>query len=208
MLGNGCVTCIGGVMGIGCVSGIWCVRGIGCVMGIAWVRGIGCGRDIGCVRGIGSVRGIGCVRGVWYVRAIGCVRGIRCVRGVGCVGIGCMRHIGCARDHCTCKRHWVCFWFQVSGRPARGTSTAAGGPRKRGAPNRHRAAYSVPPSGVVAGGPWQHPAPPGADTCRFQGGGSAFGVGGAVGVYQLVPQSDAAPQIDVIVQNRPWRAHR
>ena len=76
------------------------------------------------------------------------------------------------------------FRFQVSGRPARGTSTAGGGPRKRGAPNRHRAAYSVPPSRVEAGGPWQHPAPPGADTCRFQGGGgSAFGVGGAVGVY-------------------------
>ena len=65
----------------------------------------------------------------------------------------------------------VGFRFQVSGRPARGTSTAGGGPRKRGAPNRHRAAYSVPPSRVEAGGPWQHPAPPGADTCRFQGGG-------------------------------------
>ena len=47
------------------------------------------------------------------------------------------------------------------------------------------AAYSGPPSPVETGGPWQHPAPPGADTCRFQGEGgeSAFGVGGAVGVY-------------------------
>ena len=58
-----------------------------------------------------------------------------------------------------------------SGRPARGSSTAGGGPRKRGAPNRHMAAHSVPPGKVEAGGPWRHPEPPGADTCRVSGGG-------------------------------------
>ena len=67
-----------------------------------------------------------------------------------------------------------------SGRPARGSSTAGGGPRKRGAPNRHKAAYSVPPGKVEAGGPWRHPEPPGADTCRVSGGGSACGVGWGV----------------------------
>ena len=37
LLENGCVTCVGGVMGTRCVSGIGCMRGIACLRGIVSV---------------------------------------------------------------------------------------------------------------------------------------------------------------------------
>ena len=76
------------------------------------------------------------------------------------------------------------FRFQVD--PPEAPAQREGDPKNEGLPTAIGQAYSVPPSRVEAGGPWQHPAPPGADTCRFQGGwggGSTFAVAGAVGVY-------------------------